>query len=78
MVKRKHHIPEVEEMLNSLTDEEIETGIIKNRGSLPVDDTPGTTRSSRSLWVRPLKKPVKTKTSHSRKWGSVSVSREHE
>lgn len=43
MVKRKHHIPEVEEMLNSLTDEEIETGIIKNRGSLPVDDTPGTT-----------------------------------
>ncbi len=43
MVKRKHHIPEVEEMLNSLTDEEIETGIIKSRGSIPVDDTPGTT-----------------------------------
>lgn len=41
MVKRKHHIPEVEEMLNMLTEEEIETGILKGRGF--EDDTPGAT-----------------------------------
>jgi predicted XRE-type DNA-binding protein len=41
MVKRKHHIPEVEKMLNMLTDEEIETGILK--GPDFEDDSPGAT-----------------------------------